>query len=76
MSKRKVIDFFKLKVSVQSASEEKKDEPPRKSANLAVIQQPEETTVREKPFHPTKDFVVHKSRFGNRDRQHLSLIHI
>ena len=68
MSKRRVTDFFKPKVSVQSVSEEKDDEPPIKSPKLTVIQQHEETTAVEKPFHPTKDYIFPKSRFGNRDR--------
>ena len=69
MSKRRVTDFFKPKVSVQSVSEEKIDDPPIETPNLTVIQQDEEKTLHvDKPFHPTKDYVFPKSRFGNRDR--------
>ena len=68
MSKRRVTDFFKPKVSA-CVSEEKDAEPPIKAApNSTVVQQHEESTAVEKPFHPTKDYAFPKSRFGNRDR--------
>ena len=44
MSKRRVTDFFKPKV--QSVSVEKIDEPPKKTPNLTVIPQEQETAMR------------------------------
>ena len=51
MSKTRVTDFFKPKV--QSVSVENIDQPPKKTPNLTVIPQEQETVHADKPFHPT-----------------------
>ena len=66
MSKRRVTYFFKPKV--QSVSVENIDEPPKKTPNLTVIPQEQETVHADKPFHPTREYVFPKSSIGKRDR--------
>ena len=53
--------------------EKDSDEPPVKTStvivkNIVNIQKQEESIAVEKAFHPPKDFVFPKTRFGNRDR--------